>query len=205
MPRRNLIWLLGISIVSLFCWAIAQGSLLPPHGPLQFLHRFPGNDLKDYERLDLLVDVLQHVEQVYVHELSDEDRRKFIESAIQGGLQSLDLHSSYVAPHEFKQFQKSSDGTFHGIGIQISLGRESKRLTVISPIVGTPAYEAGIKPGDEIEKIDGQSTQGMSLEEAVDKIQGPAGSEIQLTIQNRSRERARGSARCGQALGSGDR
>jgi carboxyl-terminal processing protease len=135
------------------------------------------------------VDIMQHVEQNYVHELTPEERRKFIEAAIQGGLQSLDLHSGYINPREFKQFLKSSEGSFGGVGIQITVNRETKRLTVISPIVGTPAYKAGIKPGDEITKVNGVPTDNMTIEDAVDKIQGPPGTPVTLTIRHRGSDR----------------
>jgi carboxyl-terminal processing protease len=156
---------------------------------MQFVKGFPGYQ-QDYERLTLLVDILQHVEQSYVHELNEDDRRKFMESAINAGLQSLDQHSAYINPKEFKQFTRQSDGSFGGIGIQIHVNPQTKRLIVISPIVGTPAYNAGIKPGDEIEKIDGQPTQGMSADDAVDRIQGPAGSKITLSIRHRGDEKS---------------
>jgi carboxyl-terminal processing protease len=188
MPRRNFAWLLGIAGVSLFCWAVAQGSLAPPRGPLQFVKGFPGHD-QDYERLSLLLDVLQQVEQGYVHELSEDDRRKFMESAIQGGLQSLDLHSGYMNAREYRNFLRQNDGGFGGIGVQIVISRDTKRLTVVTPVVGTPAYEAGIKPGDEIEKIEGVPTQGMSTEDAVDRIQGPPGTKVNLTIRHRGSDR----------------
>jgi carboxyl-terminal processing protease len=188
MPRRNLSWLATITCLSLFCWAVAQGSLVPAHGPMQYVKGFPGYQ-QDYERLSLLVDILQHVEQSYVHELSDEDRRKFMDAAVNAGLNSLDQHSAYINPKEYKQFSRTNDGSFSGVGIQIHVNPQTKRLFVISPIVGTPAYNAGIKPGDEIEKIDGQATQGMTADDAVDKIQGHAGTKITLTIRRRGDEK----------------
>ncbi len=184
MPRRNLGWLLGIVGLSLFCWAVAQGSLAPPRGPLQFVKAIGGGG-DDYEQLGLLVDILQLVEQNYVHELSAKDRRKFIEQAIEGGLRSLDPHSGFMTQREYQGFRRQSDGAFGGVGIQINADRETKRLIVISPIVGTPAYKAGVKPGDEIEKINGEPTQGITQDEAVDKIQGPPGSQVTLTIRHR--------------------
>jgi carboxyl-terminal processing protease len=188
MPRRNFAWLFGIGLVCVFCWAVAQGGIAPPRGPLQFVKGFPGHN-QDYEGLSLLIDTLQHVEQSYVHELTPAERRKFMENAINGGLQSLDMHSGYINPREYKQFMKASEGSFGGVGIQITSNRETKRLTVISPIVGTPAYKAGIKPGDEIEKINGESTQGMTQDDAVEKIQGPPGTQVTLTVRHRGSEK----------------
>jgi carboxyl-terminal processing protease len=134
---------------------------------------------------------MQHVEQSYVHALSEEDRRKFMDNAIQGGLQSLDMHSGYINPKEFKAFSRQSEGAFGGVGIQLSTNRDTKRLVVISPIVGTPAYKAGIKPGDEIEKIDGESTSGMTIEDAIDRIQGQPGTQVKLTVRPRGSNRTR--------------
>jgi carboxyl-terminal processing protease len=148
MPRRNFAWMLGIGLVSMFCWAVAQGGLTPPRGPLQFIKGFPGHN-QDYEGLTLLVDVMQHVDQSYVHELTPAERRKFMESAINGGLQSLDVHSAYINPKEYKQFTKQNEGAFGGVGIQLNQNRETKRLTVISPIVGrtTPSRKSRARPG----------------------------------------------------------
>ena len=183
MPRRNFLWILAIGFGSLVCWTLAQGGLVPPRGPLQFVKGFPGSN-EDFERLNLLVSVLEHVELNYVHELTDDDRRRFIENAIQGGLQSLDLHSGYIPPHEYKIFMQQSDGSFGGIGIQITVSPQTRRLTVVSPIVGTPAYRAGIKAGDQIVKINGEPTEGMTVTDAVDRIQGPPGTKVVLTIRH---------------------
>jgi carboxyl-terminal processing protease len=190
MPRRNLVWIAAVSGLSLFCWAAAQGGLAPPRGPLHVVKGLPGNE-QDYERMGLLVDVLHHVEQNYVHSLNEEDRRKFMDAALNAGLQTLDQHSAYINPKEYRQFTKQSDGAFGGVGVQIVVNPQNKRLTVISPIIGTPAYQAGIKPGDEIEKIDGVPTQGMTSDDAVDKIQGPPGSKIVLTVRPRGGEKPR--------------
>jgi carboxyl-terminal processing protease len=187
MPRRNVTWLLGMLVFTLFCWTIAQGGLLPvaaSHGPLQTV-RGLGTDHQDYERLRLFLDVMQHIETAYVHELNPEERRKFIEAAIDGGMQSLDQHSNFLTEREFASFRKTSRGSFGGIGVNIIVPRDTKRLTIVTPIVGTPAYQAGVKPGDEIMKIEGQSTDGMSQDDAVDKITGQPGTPVKITIRHR--------------------
>src|SRR5208282_645405 len=99
-----------------------------------------------------------------------------------GGLERLDPHSTYMNAKEFKVFNTQSVGKFGGIGIQINTDRNSGQLTVISPMVGTPAYEAGVLAGDVITKIDGKSTENMRLGEAVDMIQGEPGQPISLTV-----------------------
>ncbi|HMP04237.1 MAG TPA: S41 family peptidase, partial [Gemmatales bacterium] len=190
MPRRNLHWVLGTLALTFACWFAAQGGLAGPRGPLGYVKGLPGSDL-DYESLSLFIDVMQIVEQNYVHELSKDERRKFLENAIQAALHGLDEHSSYFSPKEFRQFEKVSRGSFGGIGVQISISRDTRKLVVVSPIVGTPAYNAGIKPGDEIEEIDGVSTQGISSEDAVEKITGQPGTSIRLKVRSRGTNRSR--------------
>ena len=170
MSRRNLAWLIGIAAVSLFGFAVSYSAPTRERD-------------KDYELVHLLVDVLQEVRNKYVVEVDPERERKLVEDMITGGLERLDPHSSYINPREFKQFNKSSKGSFGGIGIQVGYDRQNRgQLTVISPMVGTPAYEAGIQAGDLILKIDGKSTENMRLNEAVDMIQGEKGEKITLTV-----------------------
>jgi carboxyl-terminal processing protease len=188
MPRRNLIWILGIFSVSIFAWAAAQGGLTPPHGPLQFIKGFPGQG-RDYDNLALFVDVMQHVDMNYVRSLSPEQRRKFIEAAIDGGLTSLDPHSSFINSREFAQFKKQHDGKFGGIGINVIVDSRTKKVIIVSPIVDTPAFRAGIKPGDEIEAINGKATSGMSNDDVVDHISGAPGTKVTLTLRRRGSNR----------------
>jgi carboxyl-terminal processing protease len=170
MSRRNLYWLLGIMCVSLLGFAISQSA--------------PGRDKNEnYELVRLFVDVLQEVDQKYVVDLDPERKRKLAEDMINGGLERLDPHSSYINPREYKQFNKQSKGKFGGIGVQVGYDRQNRgQLTVISPMPGTPAYEAGILAGDMILKIDGKTTENMRLSEAVDLIQGDPGQKITLTV-----------------------
>jgi carboxyl-terminal processing protease len=191
MPRRNVTWLLGMLIFTLFCWTIVQGgftSNAASHGPLQLVKGL-GSDEQDYELMKLFLDVRQHVDMAYVHELTPEERRKFMEAAIEGGLQSLDQHSNFFNEREFAQFRKVNRGTFGGIGVNIVVPRDTKRLTVVTPIIGTPAYKAGVKPGDEIMKIEGVPTDGWTSEDAVDKITGKPGTPVKITIRHRGSAR----------------
>lgn len=184
MPRRNLVWIFGFLIISAGAWAAAQGGFIPPKGPMQFIKGFT-SDAKDYDNLALMIDVMQHIDMNYVRQLSPTERRKFIEAAIKGGLTSLDPHSSYVNPKEFTNFKKLSDGKFGGIGVQVVVNRVTKRITIVSPIVGTPAFRAGIKPGDEIEAINGEKVAGFTNDEVVERISGAPGTEVKLTIRRR--------------------
>jgi carboxyl-terminal processing protease len=170
MSRRNLFWLLGIAAVSLFGLAVSYSA--------------PTREKdKDYELVRLVVDVLHEVRQKYVVEIDSERERKLVEDMINGGLDRLDPHSAYINPREYKQFDKQSEGKFGGVGIQVGYDRQNRgQLTVISPMVGTPAYEAGILAGDLIVKIDGKSTENMRMSEAVDLIQGDPGQPVTLTV-----------------------
>lgn len=170
MSRRNLYWLLGITAISLLGFAVSYSA--------------PSREKNEnYELVRLFVDVLQEVEQKYVVDLDPEKKRKLAEDMINGGLERLDPHSAYINSREYKQFNKQSKGKFGGIGIQVGYDRQNRgQLTVISPMVGTPAYEKGILAGDLILKIDGKSTENMRLSEAVDLIQGDPGQPITLTI-----------------------
>src|SRR5262245_51552577 len=135
MSRWNLAWLLGIPFVCVVGLAVTYSAPLARHAD------------KDYELVRLVVDVLSEVDERYVRELSPDAKRKLVEDMVNGGLERLDPHSAYINPKKFKQFSKDSKGSFGGVGIQISADPQTGILKVISPLVGTPAYEAGIMAG----------------------------------------------------------
>ena len=130
-----------------------------------------------YENLDLFGDIYERIRSSYVEEIDEE---KLIESAISGMLTSLDPHSSYMAPEDFSTMQVQTRGEFGGLGIEVT--QENGFIKVVSPIDDTPADNAGIEAGDFITKVDGESTLGKTLDEAVDKMRGPVGSEIIITV-----------------------
>jgi carboxyl-terminal processing protease len=169
MSRWNLAWLVGVAVVCVSGIAISQSAPLRERD-------------KDYELVHLLIDVLSEVDHKYVKELDRDAKRKLVEDMINGGLERLDPHSAFINPKRYRQFAKDSRGKFGGIGIQISAEPKTGALVVVSPLVGTPAYEAGIQAGDYIVKIDGKSTENMTVNEAVDLIQGDPGQEIILTV-----------------------
>ena len=169
MSRWNLGWLLGIPAV------VVVGLALTYAAP-------PRDKDRDYKLVRMVVDVLSEVDQHFVRELDDEGRRKLVEDMINGGLERLDPYSSYFSPEEYKQFEAQSEGNFGGIGVQIGSDPKTGGLLVISPMVGTPAYEAGIMAGDLIIKVGDRSTENMRMSEAVRLIQGEPGTPITLTV-----------------------
>ena len=134
-------------------------------------------EAKAYEDLKTFTEVLTSVRQNYVEETKPKD---LIYNAVRGMLRSLDPHSAFLTPEDYKEMQVDTKGEFGGLGIQISI-RDSM-LTVISPIEDTPAWRAGIKAGDMIVKIEDESTKDMTLQEAVKRMRGQKGTEITITI-----------------------
>lgn len=130
-----------------------------------------------YESLKLFVAVLEELEKNYVEPV---DVDTLIHNAIKGMVENLDPHSSFMPPQAFDDLQDDTKGEFSGIGIVITL--KDGILTVVSPIEGTPAYEAGIQAGDIIVKIDGESTKGMALWEAVNRMRGPRHEAVVITL-----------------------
>jgi carboxyl-terminal processing protease len=170
LSRRNLFWALAVASITVFGLAVSYSA--------------PTREKDhDFELVRLVVDVLQEVRQKYVVDVSPERERKLVEDMINGGLERLDPHSQYINPKAYALFEKQSDGKFGGIGIQVGFDRKNRNmLTVISPMVDTPAWEAGLLAGDVVLKIDDKATETMRMSEAVDMIQGKPGSKVKLTI-----------------------
>ncbi|QIT53757.1 S41 family peptidase [Aquisalimonas sp. 2447] len=129
------------------------------------------------EQLRTFSEVFNRVKSDYVAETTSGE---LIEDAIRGMLSGLDPHSSYLKPDEFEEVQSGTRGEFGGLGIEV--GREDGFVKVIAPIDDTPAERAGLQPGDLIIRVDGQSTKGLELNEAVRLMRGEPGTEIELTI-----------------------
>ncbi|MEO0634783.1 MAG: S41 family peptidase [Pseudomonadota bacterium] len=130
-----------------------------------------------YEQLDLFGDIFERIRNQYVEEV---EASELIEAAIDGMLTSLDPHSSYLSPDDAAQMQVQTRGEFGGLGIEVT--QEEGFIKVVSPIDGTPADEAGIEAGDFITHVDAESVLGLTLDEAVDRMRGPVGSEIIITV-----------------------
>lgn len=135
------------------------------------------NRQETYKQLNLFGDVFQRVQEQYVDGVSD---KELIESAISGMLQSLDPHSSYLSPESYKDMQVKTKGSFGGLGIEITM--EDGFVKVVSPIDDTPAANAGMKSGDLIIGIDGESIKGLTINEAVSKLRGPVNSKVTITV-----------------------
>ena len=127
--------------------------------------------------LDLFGDVFERVRSDYVEDVTDQ---QLIEAAINGMLTNLDPHSSYMNAKQFQEMRVQTRGEFGGLGIEVTM--ENGLVKVVSPIDDTPAFKAGIKPGDFFSHIDGAPVMGLTLQEAVEKMRGNPGTDITLTV-----------------------
>jgi len=158
MPRRNLLWLIAVSVVSLVCYQKVQNNR--------------------YGRV--LVEAMGQIERRYVQPVEAEN---LFAGAMDGMMKSLDdPYSSYMAPETEKRLNESLDQEFGGVGIEVAMDPQTKQLTVIAPMAGTPADRADIRAGDKILRIGERSTQGWSLEEAVRLMRGKKGEPVVLTV-----------------------
>ena len=135
-------------------------------------------EISSYELLNLFGEVMERAKATYVEEVTD---KQLIEAAINGMLTSLDPHSSYLNEKDFKYMNEQTSGKFGGLGIEITM--EQGLVKIVSPIDDTPAFKAGLKPGDYITNIDGETIIGMTLNEAVEKMRGKPGTKVKLTIR----------------------
>lgn len=134
---------------------------------------------EDYELYQVFADTLDQVQRNYVKDVS---RRELMEAAIQGVLGKLDPYSNYISPEDISRFRSSVEAQFGGIGIQI--GPLGDQLQIISPLYGTPAYRAGLESGDIILEIDGKSTEGLRIDDAVKVLKGEPGTKVALTVRH---------------------
>lgn len=130
-----------------------------------------------YEQLELFADTITIIQSEFVDEV---DTKKLIYGAMTGMLSSLDSYSQFMDPDTYNEIKVETRGEFGGLGIEISI--KDGMLTIITPLDGTPAYEAGLKPGDKIVKIDGEITKDITLIDAVKKLRGKPGTKVTVTI-----------------------
>ncbi len=137
------------------------------------------DDEEFFELLKLFADTVDQVERNYVQKVS---RRELMEAAIQGVLGKLDEYSNYIRPEDLDQFRAGVENEFGGIGIRVGMIEE--QLTVITPLCGTPAYRAGVLAGDQILRIGQEDTRELSLNDAIRRMKGPVGTELQLAVRH---------------------
>ena len=164
----------AVAAVSLFAFANSDHTAIAVERP--------SHD-ETFKQLELFADVLARVRTDYVVDVNDSE---LIEDAINGMLQSLDPHSSYVNPDAFRELQIDTSGQYGGLGMEVTT--EEGFVKVITPIDNTPAKKAGIKAGDFITEIEGESIIGLSLTEAVKRMRGKPGEPITITIVREDEE-----------------
>lgn len=166
MPFRNVLIIAIAGIVSIACYFKAQ-------------------------RNPLAAVIDQAMDEIADNYVDEVDRRDLFEGAMEGMVAKLDQHSTYIDPTTWGQFQQSLKQEFGGIGVELTYDKELQRLTVISPIVGTPAYNAGIVAGDVIMEIDGADSKGIELQDAVHLLRGQPGTDVVLGVRHADEEEVR--------------
>lgn len=136
-------------------------------------------------KLDVLANVFERIKTSYVKDVTETE---VLEAAINGMLTSLDPHSAYLPAKSYDEMKITTTGEFGGLGIEVTMERGA--VKVVSPIDDTPAFEAGLEAGDYIIKIDGEDVQGMTLTEAVDKMRGKVGTDIEIKVFRESERKA---------------
>ncbi len=150
---------------------------------LAIIPKLFSDDRDVYKQLNLFGEVYERVRSEYVEKISDKD---LIEAAINGMLQSLDPHSSYLNADSFTEMKIQTKGEFGGLGIEVTM--ENGLVKVVSPIDDTPAAKAGLQSGDYISHIDEEAVMGLTLSEAVDKMRGPINTELKITVIREGQE-----------------
>ncbi len=167
---QRLIWTVSFSVISVLCTSATTIAA--------------DNEKKSDEYFELMkvfVDTFEQVDRNYV---KDVDRRKLMEAAIRGMIAELDQYSNYISPEDLARFNQQVEQQFGGIGIQVQVDPKSKRLMVMSPLPGTPAYKAGIRAGDLIMEVEGNSTEGITLSQAVTLLKGKAGDAVKIGVKH---------------------
>lgn len=164
-PRRRVGWTVGLVAAALLFGGLGRSLV-------------SAVDRGTYENLEAFTSVLAIVQKNYVEETATQE---LIEGAIDGMLSALDPHSAYLTPDSYKELQVDTEGTFGGLGIEITIRDDV--LTVVSPIEDTPAYRAGVQAGDRIIKIEDELTKDLSLIDAVKKMRGKKGTRVTISLR----------------------
>ena len=141
------------------------------------------NEDSPYEQLEILTRAMQLIRQDYVND-SKTSYKELTYSALHGMLESLDPHSQFMEPKDFKSMQEDTKSEFAGLGV--TLTEKSGILTILHPMEDTPGFEAGLLPGDQILKINGESTEKLNINSAIEKLRGKVGERVTLTINRPS-------------------
>jgi len=168
----TLAFLLGTSCPAVSLRAQEEAPLIEQRQPSS-----PAEVNDNYEQIRLLVDILQHIENQYVETV---ERKNLVYGAAAGMVRTLDPFSQFLEPEAHKEMRTETEGQFGGLGIRIAI--RDGWLVVITPLPDTPAYRMGILPGDKIVKIEGESTQGVSLNDAVKKLRGKPKTEVKISV-----------------------
>jgi carboxyl-terminal processing protease len=186
MPWRR--WVLSLLVVALFLpLAPSRGAEEEEEG--DETKTPPTSVSKDelyFEMMRIFADTFEQVERNYVKEV---DRRKLIEAALRGMMDELDPYSTYIGPEDLARFNVTVEQEFGGIGIQVDIDPKSRRLMVVSPLPGTPAYKAGVRAGDIIMEINGKSTEKMTTNDAVKILKGKTGDEVTIGVLHQGSEK----------------
>jgi len=166
--KRKILWSLGLGLFLLFSLVIINNKII--QGVVE-----KGSEV--YEQVRLLTEVFSLIRDNYVEPM---DAKKLIYGACEGMVSKLDPFSQFMDPAAHQMMKSEAEGKFGGLGIRIAI-REG-RLTVLTPLPGTPAYELGILPGDKIMKIDGKDTQDITLGQAVELLRGNPGTKVTISI-----------------------
>lgn len=167
MSHRNLAWLILVPALVLLA-AVVSWTAPPPD--------------EDYRHVRAIVDVLGEVDKSYYRRLTPEQKRTLVRDMIGHGLQQLDRNSAYFTESDLTEFHESTDGNFGGIGAYLDLDPRTGQLLIVSPMYGSPAYEAGLDSGDLILKVGDKSTEGMTVDDARKLIKGKPDTEVKLVV-----------------------
>lgn len=168
MSQRNMAWLIVVPAAVLLTGVLSY-TAPPPE--------------QDYKRVRTVVDVLAEVDKNFYRELTEAEKQKLVEDMINGGLKRLDDYSEYFNEEQLAQFKKDNQGTFCGIGAYLGVDPKTGVLTIDSPMPDSPAMEKGLRPGDQIVKIDGEPTADLRFDTARSKIMGKPNTTVTLTIR----------------------